>query len=307
MKKIIFSLIILLLISCKKENEFESIQSSKSDTITKNEINLLPFGDELISKNDFVNQIVNGESVKAKRKKLSEINFDYNAFNKWRPDAVEKKNIGDIILQFKRENNADSKADIYTYISLTTFKNDKKIDKIIVYKNENYSEALVAVSQLFYIDLNLNLWVLGINEDEGGINLGSWNQYKINKKSGRIDLVKRNIISYPINKYNIGNTNLWKGKYFFEKEDLNDLKTSFDITINSLDDISIIYVSKEGIPKTYKNLVAKMESNDKIKIVFNDENLGSIYIQSNEGEYTILGNVISNLNPGNDEYYLKKK
>jgi len=35
--------------------------------------------------------------------------------------------------------------------------------------------------------------------------------------------------------------------------------------------------------------------------------MGSIYIQSDEGEYTISGKPLSIINPGNNEYYLKKK
>ena len=45
----------------------------------------------------------------------------------------------------------------------------------------------------FYIDFNL--WNLKINEDEGGISLRSWNQYKIDKKTGKIELVKKKGIS----------------------------------------------------------------------------------------------------------------
>lgn len=308
MKKIILSLIILLFISCKKENNLKAITNNVKDTIiTKSEVSLIPYGDELISKYDFVNKIENGESVKLKRENLSKITFNYDQFNNWDFNTIKKENTGDIILKFSKKENDNSNADIYTHIILSTFKDNKKIDEITVYKKENYSEALAAVSEYFYIDFNFNLWTLEINEDEGGISLRSWNQYKIDKKNGKIELVKNKEISSNNNSYE--NNDQWKGKYSFEKEDLNNLITSFEITINSLDDVLIIYKNKGETPKVYKNLVAKVEPNNKIKIVFNekDENMGSIYIQSDDGEYTISGKPLSIINPGNDEYYLKKK
>ncbi|WDF61611.1 hypothetical protein PQ462_09530 [Flavobacterium sp. KACC 22758] len=309
MKKIIFPLIILLLISCKKENDLKVIANKENDTITiKNGSNLIPYGDELISKYDFVSKIENGESVKSKRENLSKIIFDYNKFDSWDFNAIETENTGDIVLKFSKEEKDNSDADIYTHIILSTFKNNKKIDEITVYKNENYSEALALIRQFFYIDSNLDLWLLEINEDEAGIRLRSWNQYKIDKKNGKIELVKSNKISSNTNGKN-ENNDQWKGKYIFEKEDLNNLMTSFEITINSLDNILLVYKNKGEAPKVYKNLVAKIEPNNKIKIVFNekDQDMGSIYIQSDEGEYTISGKPLSIINPGNDEYYLKKK
>ncbi len=305
MKKIILPLIILLLISCKKENDLKVIANTVNDKITaKSENNLIPYGDELISKYDFVSKIENGESVKSKREYLSKIKFDYNKFDSWDFNTTQTQNAGDIVLKFSKEEKDNSDTDIYTHIILSTFKNNKKIDEIIVYKKENYSEALVAISQFFYINSDLELWILEINEDEAGILLHSWNQYKIDKTNGKIDLVKSKEISSSNE-----NSNQWKGKYIFEKEDLNNLMTSFEITINSLDNIEVVYKNKGKASKMYKNLVAKSEPDNKIKIVFNekDGSMGIIYIKSDDGEYTISGKPLSIINPGNDEYYLKKK
>ena len=137
-----------MLVSCKKENEFESSANEIKDTIaTKIEGSLIPFGDELISKYDFVNEVENAESVKLKRENLSKITFNYQQFNSWDFNTIKKGNIGDIILKFSKEKNDNSDADIYIHIILLTIKDNKKIDEIIVYKNENYSEALAAVSE----------------------------------------------------------------------------------------------------------------------------------------------------------------
>lgn len=191
MKRIIFPLIILLLFSCKKEVIAEKSVNKSKDSISTKDFKFESFfGDKIISQDDFISQIKNSADIAYTRKKLSKIKFDYDQFNEWDFNTIAKKNIGDIGLQLKKEKADNSDAAIFTHISLSIYKNNKKADEIIIYKNENYSEALAVITRFFYINSDLDLWLLEINEDEEGINFNSWNQYKIDKNNGKINLIK---------------------------------------------------------------------------------------------------------------------
>ncbi|MEO8234266.1 MAG: hypothetical protein ABI549_02525 [Flavobacterium sp.] len=300
----IFTLFILI-ISCK--NDSASIVNSQIDgNIESKEVASVSLGDSLISQSDFVNKINSNIDFKEKRATISKIKYDFNKYTSWTDNTTEEKQLEDIGLKFKKESQIKNDADIYINIGLIVSKNNKQTDKLTVYKQENYAEALVAVSQYFYVDGNLNLWTLGIEEDEEGIYVKSWNQYKIEKETGKIKLVKENI---KVKKEVATETsNNWTGKYFFEKTNRDELKTSFNITINDLNLISLIYISDDEKPETYKNLKAEKLDDDKIKITFNKKyrDMGIIYIQKSENDYIISGDAISNINPGNDEYPLKR-
>lgn len=190
MKKIIYTCTILFLISCKKEIVVKDMVNDVKDTIHNEEIKFVSFGDKIISESDFISQMQDTTNPKHLRKKLSKIKFDYHQFNEWDFNTIEKKNIGDITLELKKEKNNNTNADISEQISLSVYKNNKKTDDILIYKYENYAEALVAISQFFYFDFDLNLWLLEFNEDEEGIHFVFWNQYKIDKNTGKINLIK---------------------------------------------------------------------------------------------------------------------
>lgn len=308
MKKIILFLIISILSSCKKESKKPLIKEvNKDEIVTKNASFSSSIGDSLISQSDFVNEIANNSDIKLQRSNLSKIKYDYDKFISWDYNTIEEKQIGNISFKIQKENKKND-ADIFAHITLSTYKNDQKIDILTIYKQENYAEALVAITQYFFIDSNLNLWTLEIDEGENGIKVVSWNQYKIENETGKIVLVKKNIE----NKNIIVNANEpvddWVGKYFFEKMNRDELETSFNISINSLNSVSVIYVGDGEKPETYNNLKAEKVDDDKIKIVFNKKygDMGIIYIQKNENDYFITGETISNINPGNDEYLIKK-
>ncbi|PZX93685.1 hypothetical protein DOS84_09765 [Flavobacterium aquariorum] len=306
MKKIILFLAVILLISCKKETD-KSI-SNKIQNTQNSEIGFISYGDLLISKSDFVSQIQNNNDIKLQRANLSKIKFDYDKFTTWDYNTTEEKNIGTITLKLKKEKKKNPDATLFTHINLSIYKNDKKIDELTVYKEENYSEALVAINQYFYIDSDLNLWTLETNEDEDGIKVIFWNYYKIDKGSGKINLIKHHIFNNSqtpdVNK----NNNSWIGKYSFEKSNRDDLKTSFEIVINNLNNITVVYISDGEKPETYKNIVGEIVADDKIKIVFNKkyDDMGIIYIQNYGKEYIISGEPISTINPGNEEFPLRK-
>nr|WP_294926585.1 hypothetical protein [uncultured Flavobacterium sp.] len=305
MKNIILLLAIALFFSCRKENDNPSSNNTRNTTISF--IDNFTFGDSLISNYEFVNQLKNNTDIKSQRINLSKIKFEYEKFNKWDLNINEEFNVENINLKFKKNKEQKPDTDIYTHISLYTYKNNKKIDELIVFKEENYSEALVAINEYFYLDSTLNLWTLEISEDEEGIKVISWNQYKIDNKSGKINLSNNNIFNNS-SASNNKNSNNWTGKYYFEKSNRDDLKTSFKITINNLNDISIIYASDGEKPEIYNGIVGKMIDKNKIEIVFNKkyDEMGIIYLQNDKNDYIISGTPISTINPGNDEYPLKK-
>ena len=305
-KTIIILFISFFIFSCKNENN-STIYKVQENKKINNEIVNISIGDSLISKLNFVNSIKNNNDKKLQRSSLSNIKYNFDKFTSWNDNTIEEKEIGDINLKLQRVVGFKNNADIFIHIELKISKKNEQTDKLILYKQENYAEALVAVTQYFYIDNDLNLWTLEIEEEEDGIIVKSWNQYKLEKETGKIILVKENIINNKVNDKNtkIGN---WNGKYFFEKTNRDELKTSFNIEIKNMNSISITYVSNDEKPETYKNLIAEKIDDDKIKIVFNKKygEMGFVYIQQSENEFIISGAPISNINPGNDEFPLNK-
>ncbi len=306
MKKIITLFLTAFSIVCCKNENNTIIEKEQDKKEINNKLVKISIGDSLISKLTFVNQI-SDNSNKLQRSNLSNIKYDFDKFTSWNENTIEKKEIGNITLKLQKERVIKNDADIFVHIELKIFKEGKQTDKLIVYKQENYAEAMVAVTQYFYVDNDLNLWTLEIEEEEDGIIVKSWNQYKIENETGGIKLVKEIIKDNVVKDKNtkIGN---WNGKYSFEKINRDELKTSFKIEIKDINSISIIYVSNDEKPETYKNLIAEKVDEDKIKIVFNTKynDMGFIYIQQSGNEFIISGAPISSINPGNDEFPLHK-
>ncbi|GAB0156701.1 hypothetical protein CHRYSEOSP005_19680 [Chryseobacterium sp. Alg-005] len=100
----------------------------------------------------------------------------------------------------------------------------------------------------------------------------------------------------------------WIGSYTFSAKNRDGLKTSFDITIARLDNITVKYISDGGKTEVYKNLKSDFVQKDKIKINFNPQykEMGIIYIEKLEDEYYISGDPIYFINPGNTDLPLKK-
>ena len=306
MKKIILFLIFVIVISCKKDNTITEQEVKNSET-NKTESSYTSIGDSLISQSNFVKEITNNNDIKVQRINLSKIKYNYEKFSSWNYNDKEEKNIGNINLKFQKANIQKSDADIFVYVNLSIYKDNKKTDSLTVFKEENYAEALVAINQYYYIDKNLNLWTLEISEEEDGIKVIHWNQYKIDIQTGKIKLISKVIDNNPSIVDNETAVS-WEGKYLFERSNRDDLKTSFEILITDLNSISIKYISNGENPEMYKNLKGENVEDDKIKIIFNEkyENMGIIYIQKYENEYIISGDPISNINPGNDEFPLNK-
>ncbi|MFC4816866.1 MULTISPECIES: hypothetical protein [unclassified Flavobacterium] len=307
MKKLVLIFTIAVLVSCKKEKDV--ISNNAPLAVVEAENQLTDIGDEMIGQEGFINKLNDATSLKEKRKVLREIKFDYDKYASWNDNSIEEKKKDKISLKLTKDNSGKNDADIYSHIKLTVEKGNKVTDTLTLYKQENYAEALVAVTQYFYIDAKLNIWTLAITEEEDNIYIQSWNQFKVDSNTGKITFVKKSFVNQaePAQQTNL-NANDWSGNYFFKRENRDELVTSFEINIKSLKAIDVIYVSDGEKPETYKNLIAELIDKDKIKIQFNKkyDELGSIYIQKEDGNYIISGEPISNINPGNEEYPIKK-
>lgn len=99
----------------------------------------------------------------------------------------------------------------------------------------------------------------------------------------------------------------WNGIYYFEASNRDNVKTIFDITIFSLENISLA-VTEEGITNNYSSLKAAKIDNEKIKIDYDpsSDDMGTIYIEKSDDRFYISGNPIYFINPGNNEMPLKK-
>ena len=128
----------------------------------------------------------------------------------------------------------------------------------------------------------------------------------IDKKDKRNNV--ENIRSKDLNTKNQDSTDIWKGKYYFEAKNKDDLKTSLEISIKQLGDISLKYISDGNKPETYNHIVGELINPEKLKINFNmnyDE-MGIIFLEKDEDEFSISGEPIYFINPGNDNVSIKK-
>lgn len=317
MKKIIIILCYLSIFSCKKTQEKISINA-----ISKTfELNKAWQGDPLISDLNFVNSIeptckLNGSlfgradnQVKDDNLKcaLSRIKFNYEKLSSLK-SKISIGNIGfsaKIFIKTTKPNNTQN-ADVYNQATLYIEINKNITDSIIIYRSISFSEALTVKERNYFIS-NDNIYLLDIAEDESGTNVEKWSHNKINSE-GKIVRIKQKKFSLEDSEKTIRKVNNpWKGTYHFEASNRDKVKTIFDITINSLNDISI-NLTEEGIKTKYSNVKAEKIDFNKIKIIYDpsSDDMGTIYVEKSYNEYYISGNPIYFINPGNNEMPLIK-
>src|SRR3954471_19827222 len=79
---------------------------------------------------------------------------------------------------------------------------------------------------------------------------------KINKQ--KVTFEKNEIEKINSNVKNQDSIEPWKGEYYFESTNRDDLKTSFEIHIKQIDDISIKYISEDDTPELYKHIIGEL-------------------------------------------------
>ncbi|BFO66895.1 hypothetical protein [Chryseobacterium sp. KCF3-3] len=314
MKNLIILLSFLSIFSCKKAQENISKPSfSQEISIDKNWN-----GDALISDLNFVKSINPTCKLKTtffnrsekqveeddSKCALSKIKFDYEKLN----SLNKKSNIGKIAsnieLFIKNTVPKSDNADLSYQTTLYIEKNKTTTDSIVIYQSFNFSEALTVKTKYYYLDKS-EIHLLDIVEDESGTNVEKWEHYKINSL-GKISLVQQKTFSKD-NNITKTDINFWKGEYHFEASNRDEAKTIFDITINSLNDISVD-ITEEGTKNKYSQLKAEQVNNTKIKINYDNssEDMGTIYIEKSDNSYFISGSPIYFINPGNNEMPLQK-
>ncbi|KAA0127826.1 hypothetical protein FY557_11775 [Chryseobacterium sp. SN22] len=117
-----------------------------------------------------------------------------------------------------------------------------------------------------------------------------------------------NFIGQPSSQGQDANEKEWIGSYHFSAKNRDGMKTSFDIQIIKLNNVTVKYSNDESKPKIYKNIKSKFIQKDKISIAFNpkDKEMGAIYVEKLDDDFFISGSPIYFINPGNDDLPLKK-
>ena len=236
---------------------------------------------------------------------LSKIKFDYEKLN----TIKTKTSIGnisssvEIFIKMTEPNNIEN-ADLYNQATLYVEKNKKMIDSIVIYRSINFSEALVVKERKYFLSYD-KIYLLDTVEDESGTIVDKWSLFKINE-SGKIILLEEKEIPAIVIE-NIEKNN-WKGEYNFEAKNKDDIKTTFNIKINTLNDIEII-INDDGTISKYTNINGQEVNNNKIKIVYNnsEDEMGIIFLEKVKNGYLISGNPIYFINPGSNEMPIQKK
>ncbi|AOC96580.1 hypothetical protein BB050_03491 [Flavobacterium anhuiense] len=227
-------------------------------------------------------------------------NIIHSKINKNNPNVVYKIDNGGLPFQTYLVNIRDEKEDYFLDHLILNVKDQELISKQLIAieadgevpEDANYTAKSFVINK----DLTIGIFEMRFSKIYKKLNEG----YKITPEG--------KIISSKTRSENRREANSWSGKYTFKRTNKDELVTSFSIDIKSLDDIAIVYIGDGEKPELYKNLKAENIAEDKIKIVFNKKynELGIIYIQKNDKQYIISGESIANINPGNDEYPLKK-
>ena len=296
-KLLIFS-ILLSIFSCKKIDN-KSLAQTQSNIKTL----ALPISSEKINYN---NKDKNGFFIYDKT-------FDKNQYSHSLSRVYGKYSLsGNLDLVFiERKPNDDG----YTepIITLYSYNKNKKIDSLNIFETIN-SEA--TVEKRFLIDQSKKIHIyensVGYDTTDNGkdtliVDIRE-NIYNI-LESGKFVLQNQKVIAPKNTNNNISkiNNDFWNGIYYFEAFNKDNSKTIFDITINSLEDISL-NITEEGIKNKYSNIKAEKIDNEKIKINYDSssDDMGTIYIEKSDDKFYISGNPIYFINPGNNEMPLKK-
>jgi hypothetical protein len=116
------------------------------------------------------------------------------------------------------------------------------------------------------------------------------------------------MFSVSLHKNRTANEKEWIGRYHFSAKNRDGLKTSFDIQIIKLTNITVTYNDDESKLKVYKNIRSRWVGQNKISIAFNpkDKVMGTIYIEKSDNEFFIFGSPVYFINPGSDDFPLEK-
>ena len=236
-------------------------------TTRNNEIK--EFGDIQITKKQFIEKIESSCSKETNPNCiLKTISFDYNQDKSGKNFFSEKGDGFAIRFENKQIKQSDFGA-IDKLTSLKTYKNNTVKDSIVVYNVLNKEYAVS--KKMYYLNLDLELWLLDFFIDDEGTYINFWKKYKIDLETGKINLVDNLIKEQCPEK-----------ELFIEEEDMPEqiLKSySFDINRDKIDDRIIVLKSKEEQGYTDSDL----ENNFRVLTIY----LGVNGKQFKKGVHTI--------------------
>jgi hypothetical protein len=299
--RILIFIIFFALFSCKKENNIISAQN-KNVTIDSVKTLILPIDSKsfVYDKKDKQGYFIYGNTFKKNK-------YSYSLSRIYGKIALS--NDIDLVI-IERKPNDDEYTEpivtLYSYKKNTT----KKADSLNIYETISGEGKL---TKRFLIDKqgNVNIYEnssgydFDDNSKEVLIKEVHYSLYKI-KPDGKFILIKKDDIED--NKgINPAKSPKWEGTYHFEGSNKDDAKTIFNITINSLNDISVD-VNEHGIENKYPHIKAEEVNNEKIKINYDPPSgdMGTIYVEKSDNEFFISGQPIYFINPGNNEMPLNK-
>lgn len=212
MKKIIILVIIALVYSCKKENDIKVNKIEKPivdkhseiDVIEKTE-NIEPLGkifigEPLISDKEFIHNLSEGgDNYKYFDEFENILSMSNKIFYRWSNNETKVDKHGDLSLELtrlkyqKKENEKDIQIMLYVKI-----KGIKK-DSIMFYKYQIDKQQSFYPDQrhevLNNIDNKLTIYHLETftNQSEFALAIEKWSKLSINQKTGKIDVIMKNM------------------------------------------------------------------------------------------------------------------
>lgn len=324
-KYILIAIAIILVASCKNNHNTELIKSNKvSDTLTQtdSEINSSKINDfntnidgfdytqlGLNCKNNNVQLveklISNGADLtKAKKNNI----YEYDALYV----AIENKHLKiiNLLINKKAKINQLYDEEGLTPLVLACKLNDIEIVKLLLKNGANVNGIELAET-----DYKLTPLLMAIDNNNLGIAkllLESGANKLLTDQNGNPLLSIASKKGEQWQKIFAGDSSdinkIFEGVYNFEASNKDKAKTIFDIIIKSINDISI-NINDDGSKENYTHIKGEKINDNKIKIIYNntlEDDMGVIFLEKKGEYFYISGNPIYFINPGNNEYKLKK-
>jgi hypothetical protein len=189
-----------------------------------------------------------------------------------------------------------------------------KADYLTYYHNQVY-EGQNSFLGVVKIDLNKNLKEYkSITFENFKIYQIGWSKdnyilFKVSSDDGKsFQYYKSNVLSSNT-KVTLENNDDWTGTFYIEISNRDKIKTIFNITVKSLNNVSVS-INEDGSNESYSNIKAEIVNEDKIKIIYNptlEDEMGIIYLEKSDNSYFISGTPIYMINPGSNEREISKK
>jgi hypothetical protein len=293
MKSIILILIIFLsIVSCTKKQK--ETKTTLQDTI---KVISLPFSSELLKydKKDKNGYFIYDESFKEDKM--------FNASSRIYGKYILNSKVQMFIVERKPKDDEHNEPIVVLY----SIDDNRKRDSLIIYENVEWEGSF---KKRFEIKSNNEIEIFeelvgsDFNDDGSEIFVEDkkYEIYSINQQGKFIKKTIKKLTNSSLNESE------WKGRYHFEAFNKDHIKHSYDIVINTLENISLTSIDGED-KEVYSDLIAEKVAENKIKLVYNssyEDDMGIIYIEQQGKNYYLSGNPIYFINPGTNEGLLVK-